>query len=529
MKAKLIWILGVGTCLGVLGAPLANAQTKVNNWCDTSLQNFNEERYVEPSAPNAGDRFGTIQNDCSQVPCVTIQHAVNQAANGDIIYVEPGTYAGTVTITNKSVHIVNASVVRKTGKGDVILDGAGRRRLFEIQGSVNAATNLRHGVCLQGLTVRNGFVAPGNNSKGGAIISTTADLKIFGGSISTSVAEEGGGLSLANGTLYTEGVKFENNRASTSGGAISANGPSVNIDIVSSQFLNNNGYFHGGALKIKGHEVTRELAKLKITDSTFIANTCGEQGGAINLDLTDASINQTTLSENQADSSGGGISTLDSKLTVNNSTLARNKASGTVSSSSTSGFGGGIYARAANGETLPQNSLTVNQSTLSANEAPKGAGIASFVKANINSSTIAFNLGLGIQDYNQRSVPTQVQNTIIAKNTGGQCASVLASLDFNLAEDASCFNGANDKIGDPRLAPLSLQGGLTPVHAIDRSSPAFDSGNTLGCNAGAGIPLCSPYVAGACPASNLNDQRGKGFPRKSAVNCDIGAFEFVSK
>ena len=64
--------------------------------------------------------------------------------------------------------------------------------------------------------------------------------------------------------------------------------------------------------------------------------------------------------------------------------------------------------------------------------------------------------------------------------------------------------------GDPLLAPLALNGGATPNHALGAGSPAIDAANPGGCLDNLGALL-------------VVDQRGQ--PRPFGVQCDIGAYE----
>ena len=63
---------------------------------------------------------------------------------------------------------------------------------------------------------------------------------------------------------------------------------------------------------------------------------------------------------------------------------------------------------------------------------------------------------------------------------------------------------------DPKLDPLSDNGGPTLTHALMPGSPAIDTGDDS--------------VLGA-PHLLTTDQRGVGFPRKSGAHVDIGAYE----
>jgi hypothetical protein len=82
----------------------------------------------------------------------------------------------------------------------------------------------------------------------------------------------------------------------------------------------------------------------------------------------------------------------------------------------------------------------------------------------------------------------------------------------NLDSDGSCgFAMPNDLSGlDPRLGPLSDNGGLTPTHALLPGSPAIDH-----------IPVAEcrlPRIVGI-------DQRGVTRPQPAGDACDIGSYE----
>jgi hypothetical protein len=64
--------------------------------------------------------------------------------------------------------------------------------------------------------------------------------------------------------------------------------------------------------------------------------------------------------------------------------------------------------------------------------------------------------------------------------------------------------------GNPKLGPLQNNGGPTFSQALLSGSPAIDAGDDS--------------VLGP-PLTLTTDQRGPGFPRKSGLHVDIGAFE----
>ncbi len=101
---------------------------------------------------------------------------------------------------------------------------------------------------------------------------------------------------------------------------------------------------------------------------------------------------------------------------------------------------------------------------------------------------------------------TTIQNTIVASNSGGNCAEGLdgAVLDggHNLSFGDTTCPGIN---GDPRLGPLQGNGGPTQTQELGPGSAAIDA---------------VPATGAGCPAT---DQRGVARP--SGPACDIGAYE----
>jgi hypothetical protein len=204
---------------------------------------------------------------------------------------------------------------------------------------------------------------------------------------------------------------------------------------------------------------------LTITNSTFSDNAAISDGGGIyNHDTL--KVVDSVFSNNSAVSGAGIFNT--GALTVTNSTFFNNSAS----------YGGGIY-------NFTDFSLTLLNSTFSTNSATtSGAGL-----------------------YNDHQTTLNFANTLIANSTsGGDCVNLGAlSLNANnLVEDGSCSASLQ---GDPKLGPLSNNGGMTQTMALRRDSPAVDAGDDAN-----------------CPAT---DQRGVSRPYGS--HCDIGAYEYAKK
>lgn len=240
-----------------------------------------------------------------------------------------------------------------------------------------------------------------------------------------------------------------------------------------------------------------------ITGSTVNGNGAGPVFG-VGGGHTATFRNLTITNGNSLDATGaagGGIITGGgTTITVIGCTLSGNKA--TSFSIST---GGAIYNSSG-------GTLTIINSTISGNSADLGGGIHNDATLNLINCTVSGNVssdssGGGI--INSAIGQLNLTNTIIAGSTGGDCVNsgTIVTNDHNLIQDGSCSPLLS---GDPKLGPLQNNGGPTFTQALGPGSPAIDSGD----DAVLGNPL------------NLTtDQRGAGFPRKSCVHVDIGAYE----
>jgi CSLREA domain-containing protein len=248
---------------------------------------------------------------------------------------------------------------------------------------------------------------------------------------------------------------------------------------------------------------TVEIIGVKISNGRQLTGNGGGIRNAGQLTLT-----RVQVSGNSANGgAGGGIFSdgTGSSLTVQQSSINNNVAAGA---------GGGIAVG---------QQITLTDSTLSGNNAgTTGGGIHSFdnTDGEIVGATITANQA-GTQGGGIYTVTTpfitvdrpELRNTILAGNTAPadrDCGGSPSSGGENLVGvgSATCnaFTAAKgDLIGttasplDPKLGPLTNNGGSTPTHALLAGSPAIDA-------------------ADDCTAS---DQRGVARP----AACDIGAFE----
>lgn len=252
-----------------------------------------------------------IGNNCTDPaqPCATIQHAIDQAMDGDDILIAAGTYTDTVTQTigadtytqnvyiNKSVNLqggynaVDGFVTYQPITNATYINGLGNNRAIFITNS--------HTVTISSLFIHNGL-ADGSDpagSVGGGIYNAGSDLTITGTWVLTNDAQfagglyheagdlivnssvfagnsndanpvdfgEGGAIYVVTGTAHIENNTFVNNSVTEFG--VTRPGPTAVLDIPSG----NDGF--GGAIYVEG-------GAIKALNNIFSENQ-GFEGSAV--------------------------------------------------------------------------------------------------------------------------------------------------------------------------------------------------------------------------------------------------------
>ncbi|MCE2470853.1 MAG: hypothetical protein J4G18_02950 [Anaerolineae bacterium] len=122
---------------------------------------------------------------------------------------------------------------------------------------------------------------------------------------------DGGALTVRDATL-TQG------KASSGGAILLKNGGRATVEEVA--FIANSA-FYGGAIATESVN-----DRLTVSNSSFVANSAETSGGAITADGGSVDISNSAFLDNRADSRGGAIAALSGRATVTNSTLAGNAA-----------------------------------------------------------------------------------------------------------------------------------------------------------------------------------------------------------
>ena len=236
---------------------------------------------------------------------------------------------------------------------------------------------------------------------------------------------------------------------------------------------------YGGGVAVFGG------SEAKITRSTIAGNT-GEGGGVAVGPSSSAEVISSTIAGNEAQGNGGGIFVGlggNAALSVQNSTITANRA-GTS--------GGGILSATNGTVSLVHTTVARNRANVAMSGGQEGGGIAEASNG-----------------------PLAIRNSIVALNEvgtgdGADCgfpsfAVYVAPSGKNLIGDADrCgpLGTAPNLIANPKLGPLTDNGGPTPTIALKKGSPAID----------------------AAARGTAVDQRGVKRKRP-----DIGAYEYVAK
>ena len=203
--------------------------------------------------------------------------------------------------------------------------------------------------------------------------------------------------------------------------------------------------------------------------------------------------------------SGGGVASDTGSLSLTNSTISANSAGGgggagdpaQLNGNGNGGNGGGINV------TSPSGSMLLNV-TVAGNSVGSGGTVASNPGTNGSGGGVYQPSGFCVVGH--PCISTELQNTIVASDAGGNCFGKVTDDGHNLSfGDTTCTTTNN---GDPLLGQLRDNGGPSPTMGLGPGSAARDQ---------------VPAMGAGCP---MADQRG--VPRPFGAACDIGAYEVAA-
>ncbi len=247
-------------------------------------------------------------------PKMTIQAAIEMAADQDTILVADGTYTGS---GNRDIVFLGKEITvqSKNGPDACILDPEGSLS------DPHRAFYLETNSVVDGFTITHGF------GWGGGMYCVNSSPTIRNCIIELNSSQgKGGGIACDYADPVIENCVIRENTANDGGGIY---GYQSNLEIRNCTIRNNltpDSYRGGGIC-------CESSSNLKIVSSMVNGNISENQGGGIYCDSSSAQIINSTVIGNTADSFGGGIYTSDSLLTITNCTVSANTAAW---------YGGGI-------------------------------------------------------------------------------------------------------------------------------------------------------------------------------------------
>jgi predicted outer membrane repeat protein len=296
---------------------------------------------------------------------VPIQAAIDEAADGDTVYLCAGTFNVTSTLFGN-----DNTVLEGAGQGATILDGGATFVNHQyVGGGVQIAYSSSP------LTISKLTMSHGAEDGGGAILAID-DLHLDSVTFKENYAGADGGAICVGGDTTILNSTFSYNTSGGYGGAIACEGASLTID--NSTFSHNRARYHGGA--IDDHQDDGTL----VTNSRFEYNTTNDGGGAIENNGSALEVRTSVFKGNHADVAGGALWS-SWPTTVVGSIFSGNTAGaqGGAMYAASGGFGGsnprilvsgsiftrnkavthgGAFASASNAVTITRSTFTKNSS-----------------------------------------------------------------------------------------------------------------------------------------------------------------------
>ncbi len=329
----------------------------------------------------AGPAFAAVINVPGDYP--TIQEALDNASNGDLIKVDKGTYIENIDFLGKAVTVRSV-----WGPYQTTIDGGDL-------GPVATFTSKEGpGSVLDGFTLTNG------NGKlttllaiaGGGIYCKEASPTLFNLLILDNEAEQGGGVYSSEGNPTLEEVTIENNYALAAGGGLFVF--SGELELRSCRIAGNRtDLADGGGIYAYG-------AKIGILDSQILDNESSFWGGGVvGVFGADLFVTNSVIARNTAAVSGGGIGIFNSgTLSVVNTTFYGNTA--------VQGYGGAIQITAIDPVELVNN-IFWDDSAPAGQEIALDNGILDIHHCDVKGGSASILVTMGTLNYGTTNISVQ--------------------------------------------------------------------------------------------------------------------------
>jgi len=333
---------------------------------------------------------------CSTCNHTTIQSAVNDAVDNDIIKILPGRYVENVTASGKSLTFLGA----ETGepRGATMVMAAGRGPVFTLGSGV--AGDPAKQMLLVALTISGGNHNGGSGVGGGVQVRSGAWLRLVGCTVRGNYATFGGGV----------GINSPGAPASSITGSLITDNDAPGTP--------NTTGFGGGVYVAQGSTVGIENTTIARNDSGGGGGLYGEQGSILNISATTVTQNRTDPTSAPAsftDGDGAGMETRGD-FTITDSDFVGNTSFG-----NNGGGGLAITINDSGPHTIARTTFSHNTVSLGTRPA-RGGGILAFAAGNgtysIDHSYVEQNqAGGGV--WNDSGVTAVITNSVISDNAGG--------------------------------------------------------------------------------------------------------------
>lgn len=272
----------------------------------TSRLTLTDVGVLNSQSTGHGGGLYVVSGDVTISDSVFNENTANGASRGG-----GGIYAqsGTLTINNSQITNNSASFAGGVGsEGAVVMDGS----------TIDGNTSSGNG----------GGVEVWNFSQG------VASLVVRDSSVTNNTtAANGGGVRAFNGPLTVLSSTVSGNTAGASGGGVHAEGAGAEVIVRATRIVGNSAFEGGGVYVAEG--------TLFLDQSEVSGNAASENGGGVRVhNATEATIRSSTISGNTAGRAGGGISAQAGPVRIFNSTVARNTANLTFENNAR---GGGLH------------------------------------------------------------------------------------------------------------------------------------------------------------------------------------------
>jgi len=273
-----------------------------------------------------------------------LQAAINAAANGDTIWVGPGTYYGPFVLKKRLV------LFAEDGPEKTVLDGHDSTRVLHVEGVT--------GAMILGFRIQNGKAAGGSGvyclrdtlltlgscevrgnweagiatwqcgviqigdtditgNHGSGLTASDSKLVLLKVVFRDNHAPTGGAMSLVNSEIFTaKECMFDSNRADggTGGGIFAENSP---VHVLSCVFRENSAASGGGAIAVM------DSSDLRIRATRFTKNRSAS-GGAVLTDRSYLDLQTSIFDQNRAEAAGAAVQVLGRRTPGVNPLIANN-------------------------------------------------------------------------------------------------------------------------------------------------------------------------------------------------------------